>query len=159
MVMTEDRKHSDDRTADKALALCRRIEILTGQDPFNYSSHPTKTTSKYVFQNRVCLSAGEALAYAQELYADAYREHQEVFGPFDKDATEQVSLWINNDGDYYDAARLIIRHHGLDEFMRAMAATLDARETEAVRSVRAHLSRNDMDRIEWFEVACDLFDV
>ncbi len=51
--------------------LMRRIHALTGRDPFSYATTLTPTTTRYVFQNRVCLNRREAIAYATDLLAEA----------------------------------------------------------------------------------------
>jgi hypothetical protein len=117
--------------------LRKRIEILTGDDP-----------------------GALPLPEMEKVYTDLYAYHKETFGPFDGNATREVSLWINNDETYYHEARRILNRSGLDAFMVALAATLNyADEKSTAWYVRKGLSLDDMDRIEWFEVACDLMGV
>lgn len=121
----------------KLVSLRRRIEILTGDAPEELN-----------------------LPATEKLYADEYQHHRETFGPFDKDATDTVSEWIQNDEPYYDDAKRIVDAEGLDAFMRSLSATLDnAAEESTAWYARRSLSRREMDCVEWFEVACVLFDV
>jgi hypothetical protein len=53
----------------EVLAMSREIEEATGFAWFCYSSHPTPTQPRYVFQDRVCLSAAEAWSHMTAIHA------------------------------------------------------------------------------------------
>lgn len=119
----------------KMRAYVRQVEILTGEDPGDVRD----------------------LDHARQLHADAYDAYREEFGPFDKEATETVSMWVCNDEPYYWAARAVLRSDGL----AAMAAYLTGSLVDAPKDSAAYytvdtLSARDLRMVEWFEVADDL---
>ena len=66
--------------------------------------------------------------------------------------TEQVSLWIQNDGDYIEQARE--RAHD-PERLRAFLGSVIRRapKGQAAWHVAAELAPNDWDRVHWDDVA------
>lgn len=137
------------------LAVCRDVEMLTGQDPHNYTTNPEPGVTKVVFRDRVCLGYGAALAYAKELRADAYRAYTDANGGFDRDATETVSQWICNDGEYYEAARSVARSP--ETLRKVLTGVLrGSKPHSAPWHARRHISDYDMERVEWYSVARDL---
>lgn len=67
-------------------------------------------------------------------------------------ATEHVTLWIINDGDYYDRARdLAPSPQLLGEYLTLILE--DAKEQSAPWHVRRDISANELDAIDWRYVA------
>lgn len=77
--------------------------------------------------------------------------------------TEQVSLWIANDGDYYESAQCwalrdqAADHEGYPQLATYVSSTLRVtRPGSAAWHVARELSPNDLDRIRWADVAAQL---
>ena len=70
--------------------------------------------------------------------------------------TEQVSLWIQNDGEYIEEARAnaSAEPNGLRGFEQYLTRVISlARKGEAAWHVQQELAPNDWDRIHWDDVA------
>lgn len=83
--------------------------------------------------------------------------------------TEQIGVWIANDGDYYDEALRLAEHVKDDDspwsestrlrrFSGYLTETLNrARRGSTAWYVRRDLSDNDLaNRVDWEEIAADL---
>lgn len=72
--------------------------------------------------------------------------------------TEQVALWLANDGEFYDTARKLARQGSLPDMAPAYVELLrraDPRTTHA-GWLAAQLAPEDYDRIHWADVAAEL---
>jgi hypothetical protein len=74
-----------------------------------------------------------------------------------REVTEQVALWIENDGERIEAARYKLGVYGVapgNAFVKYLEVALrDARPYSAPWQVAQNLSPNDYDRIDWDMVA------
>jgi hypothetical protein len=71
--------------------------------------------------------------------------------------TEQVSLWIQNDGDHYYEAR--DRAHNPERLRAYLGSVIRrAAEDSAPWYVAQELAPNDWDRVDWAQIAEDLRD-
>ena len=70
--------------------------------------------------------------------------------------TEQVSMWINNDGDHYFRARSVAKQapEELGAYLKPILC--HARPQSAPWHLAQELAPNDYDRIDWASVAEDL---
>ncbi|MEU7814105.1 hypothetical protein [Pseudonocardia sp. NPDC049154] len=86
--------------------------------------------------------------------ADEEREHSDRA----RYVTEQVKLWIANDGEYYEEARGALRRGGVAGMQDYLTGVLrDARhESDAAWHVAQELAPNDYDRIRWTDVVDEL---
>lgn len=148
---------NQEKTRDKLIRVNREIEMLTGKAPYLYTSKPGDGQTRVVFQGKVCQGYAAGLAYIEGLRADAYREYAEKEGPFDREATDQVSMWICNDGSFYEPARALAVNKDVAGLRDYLTLTLNnAPRDSAAWYARHNLSDADMERIEWFEIASDL---
>ena len=89
---------------------------------------------------------------------DMEREHSDRA----RYVTEQVALWIVNDGDHVDEARANAEaerggaYRGLEQFCTRVISL--ARKGEAAWHVGQEMAPNDWARIRWDDVANQLLD-
>lgn len=83
--------------------------------------------------------------------------HMGEHSPRGAEVTEQVAVWIENDGELLPTARYKLGLYDVkpgNGFVRWMEQTLrNAREHTAPWQVAQDLSPNDYDRIDWVMVA------
>lgn len=73
---------------------------------------------------------------------------------FDQESTDWICKWIVNDGDYYDAALCAAEHkdyEALEMYLRA--ALYNAPKGSGAWHTAQELSANDLDRIDWKDIA------
>ena len=71
--------------------------------------------------------------------------------------TEQVALWLANDGEYEPVARRLARQGALSELGTAYAELIRrAPRGSAAWQVAQSLAPDDYDRIRWSDVAAEL---
>lgn len=73
--------------------------------------------------------------------------------------TEQVALWIANDGDHIEEARanILAEPNGLRGFEQYLSRVISlARKGEAAWHVQQELAPNDWARIHWDDVAREI---
>lgn len=74
-----------------------------------------------------------------------------------REVTEQVALWITNDGDHYFQAQAYADAGDLSELERYVTDTIrGAHQPAPAWYVGRDLAPNDFDRIDWESVAHDL---
>lgn len=69
--------------------------------------------------------------------------------------TDQVKLWLENDGQVIDSARKVAAVDGLAGFVEYVSSMV-RHQSGAVRHVRQELAENDYSRINWAEIYSEI---
>ncbi len=76
--------------------------------------------------------------------------------------TRFICVWAINDGDYYGWLQTVAQEaRDANDYLilkDAVIAIFEAGSTDAVRATAREMSEDDMDTVDWAEVASDLID-
>lgn len=141
---------------DQIIAMNRVYRAITGNDAHLYTSRPGDGQVRVVFTTGTVQGEGHGVTQMRAMLAEARLDWRTDAGQLDKEATDYVDMWINNDGDYYEAA-CELAATSIEDLANFLMDTLrDAPEGSAAWHTMRELSANDLQRIEWPEIAMSL---